>query len=59
MTRINEAIPYHSQILSTRKGDVAIRVTPCEGNTKGESKVHSPEEISFYILRYMKVTFLL
>ncbi|GMT04990.1 hypothetical protein PENTCL1PPCAC_27164, partial [Pristionchus entomophagus] len=45
--------PYPFEILSTRKGDVAIRVTPSDEDATGESKTICPEQISSYILRYM------
>ncbi|GMR33003.1 hypothetical protein PMAYCL1PPCAC_03198, partial [Pristionchus mayeri] len=49
--------PYPFEILSTRKGDAAIRVTPRAEN-KGdvvESKTYCPEQISSYILKFMMV----
>ncbi|GMT32308.1 hypothetical protein PFISCL1PPCAC_23605, partial [Pristionchus fissidentatus] len=45
---------YPFEVLSTRKGETAIRVTPIDENSKGESKMFSPEQISAYILGYMK-----
>ncbi|GMT32303.1 hypothetical protein PFISCL1PPCAC_23600, partial [Pristionchus fissidentatus] len=45
---------YPFEVLSTRKGEAAIRVTPIDENATGESKMYSPEQISAYILGYMK-----
>ncbi|GMT32228.1 hypothetical protein PFISCL1PPCAC_23525, partial [Pristionchus fissidentatus] len=45
---------YPFEVLSTRKGEAAIRVTPIDENATGESKMISPEQISSYIIGYMK-----
>ncbi|GMR32991.1 hypothetical protein PMAYCL1PPCAC_03186 [Pristionchus mayeri] len=49
--------PYPFEILSTRRGDAAIRVTPRveKGEEAVESKTYCPEQISSYILKYMMV----
>ncbi|GMR31657.1 hypothetical protein PMAYCL1PPCAC_01852, partial [Pristionchus mayeri] len=46
---------YPFEMLSSRKGDVTIRVTPSDEDANGESKIFSPEQISSFILRYIAV----
>ncbi|KAF8383993.1 hypothetical protein PRIPAC_73135 [Pristionchus pacificus] len=51
---IMKYFPYPFDVLKGNDGEAIIRVTPFDDNGPCESREYSPEQISAYILRYLK-----